>query len=36
MSMEYHVKKGGSLTQGKSVKYGQEILELLEVVWAPK
>jgi hypothetical protein len=21
---------------GKSVKYGQEILELLEAVWAPK
>jgi hypothetical protein len=37
MSMEPHIKKGGSLTQEeKNVKYGQEILELLEALWAPK
>jgi hypothetical protein len=36
MSIKHYVKKGGSLTwEEKSVKYGQEILELLEAVWAP-
>jgi hypothetical protein len=30
-------KKGGLINSGgKSVKYGQEILELLEAVWVPK
>jgi hypothetical protein len=35
--MEPYIKKGGSLTwEEKGVKYGQEILELLEAVWAPE
>jgi hypothetical protein len=33
MSMGPYIKKGGSLTQEeKSVKYGQEILELLKAI----
>jgi Tfp pilus assembly protein PilZ len=37
MSMEAYIKKGGLINSGrKNVKYGQEILELLEAVWAPK
>jgi ribonuclease HI len=29
-------ERGLTNSGGKSVKYGQEILELLEAVWAPK
>jgi hypothetical protein len=29
-------EKGLIISGGKDIKYGQEILELLEAVWAPK
>jgi predicted nucleic-acid-binding Zn-ribbon protein len=36
MSMETCIKKGAHEFGRKSVKYGQKILKLIEVVWAPK
>jgi hypothetical protein len=35
--MGTYIKRGGLINSGgKSIKYGQEILELLDAVWAPK